>query len=125
MKKRKSKAVKIQEQIWKGIIKAPNSHVHNKKIRMTFYVDDYFIKGIYFLYKDKTIVYVGMSETNVFNRICSHYLENSKAFDSFSIRNYEDSSKMELLSIEASLIKKYSPIYNIIHNGIDTNKAIF
>jgi len=124
MKNKNNKSRNIQEKIKLGKIKE-KKHVHKLIVgNFKFYTEDYFIKGIYFLYNKGEIVYVGMSETNVFSRVLSHYNENSKCFDSFSVRNYESTSKLELLDIEASLIKKYSPIYNIMHNGINMDNAI-
>jgi hypothetical protein len=77
-------------------------------------VEEIFIRGIYFLYFNDKVVYIGQSYENVMQRICDHFRDEGKIFDSFSFKKYDVSSE-ELLKIEASLIKKIKPKYNIIH----------
>ena len=86
-----------------------------KRQENRFYLCDYFVKGIYFLYLDGRIVYIGKSDGNVFKRICDHFKDDSKKFDSFTFRKCYVSDK-ELLKIERDLIKQYNPIYNTVHN---------
>lgn len=88
-----------------------------------FYLCDYLTKGIYFLYKNNKIVYIGKSDNNIFRRICDHYEEKSKEFDSFTFKKYDVSNKA-LLKIESILIKKYSPICNKIYNKYNNKPRI-
>jgi len=73
--------------------------------------DLFITRGVYKLYKDKRVVYIGMSTNNCMKRICDHSAEG-KDFDSFRIMPHEDFSNEELLSKESSLILKYRPKYN-------------
>lgn len=78
--------------------------------------DKIMVQGIYFLYQGKEIVYIGMSETNVMERICSHQKEYIKEFDSFSFEKHKCSID-RLKRLEKSLIKRYKPKYNKVHNA--------
>lgn len=67
--------------------------------------------GIYYLYKDNEIVYIGSSKTLGF-RIIRHKVGKSgkyKKFDSFS---YKLCSEQKLLEVEARAIFKHTPIHN-------------
>ena len=86
----------------------------NERLEKKFNVSDYFVKGIYFLYNKGKIVYIGKSDNNVFKRISDHYTDKDKIFDSFTFDRYDIDSN-DLLHIEASLIKRYKPKYNIMH----------
>lgn len=102
---------KIRE-IKKQIVKDKKS----KNIKKTFKVADFFnISGIYFLKQGKIIVYVGES-TCIMSRIMQHFKENVKQFDSFQIIEKRNFSDKQRLSLEKSLIKKFKPQYNIVHN---------
>lgn len=64
--------------------------------------------GIYFMYMDEELVYIGQS-INISSRIINHYRENTKVFNKvFFIKVDADS----LLSVERDLIKKFNPKYN-------------
>lgn len=91
---------KIRHQI-KG-----NGHVKTRHI---------LVRGIYFLYHDQEIVYIGQSKTNVMQRICGHHAEGTKVFNSFSFLPYTSYSDKKLSFKEEILIKKYNPKYNIVH----------
>lgn len=68
-------------------------------------------RGVYYLYKDGKVVYVGMSLANCAQRIANHY-NDGKDFDSFRIFPKRETSDKQLFSIEAKYIRKYKPIYN-------------
>lgn len=83
-----------------------NNFNYEKILNNSFPINKIFRSGIYFLLKDKKIVYVGQT-TRGYCRIFQHI--NNKDFDSFS---YFDCDKKELSKIESSLILKYRPKYN-------------
>lgn len=68
------------------------------------------IRCLYFLYKDKELVYIGKS-INLFGRIGNHLIQKNKVFDSF--RYLEVTDIIDLEELEKIYIKKYKPIYNI------------
>lgn len=74
-----------------------------------------FQKGLYYLYKNNKIVYIGMSSSNVMDRILKHYNEKLKDFDSYTIILKPNASDKELLLLEKNAIKKHLPNYNIVH----------
>ena len=63
--------------------------------------------GIYFLFKNNSVVYVGQSE-NILTRINAHY-NSDKVFDSW---NYIEAHKVDLNNLEAESILKYNPPLN-------------
>jgi hypothetical protein len=63
---------------------------------------------IYFLLKNKKIVYVGQT-TNGLNRIKEHLLDCNKEFDDFKIIKCNES---ELKELENNYIIKFNPEYN-------------
>ncbi len=111
---------KIRE-IKKKIIKDKKSKIEQK----TFKVVDFFnISGVYFLKQGKRIVYVGES-TCIMSRIMQHFKENVKQFDSFQIIEKRNFSDKQRLSLEKSLIEKFKPKYNIVHNRKKKIKLVF
>ena len=64
-------------------------------------------------------MYVGKSNSNVMQRINSHYNDKSKIFDEFSFEDKFDLSDKELELLEAQLIRMYIPKYNIVHNDLN------
>lgn len=66
------------------------------------------MRGIYILYESDKIVYVGMSNNNMMNRLYSH--GQTKQFDKAVICNVKNKSIIAL--IEVYLICKYKPKYN-------------
>ena len=69
------------------------------------------ITGVYFLYSEDEIVYVGQS-LDIHFRIGEHRKANSKIFTHYSYFQ----CKFEVLNIEErKYIKKHNPKYNIIH----------
>ena len=66
--------------------------------------------GVYFLYRDNKLVYVGESG-NVFGRIGEHIREGIKEFDEFE---FIELSEIERKSMEAFLIEIIRPEYNLI-----------
>jgi len=79
-------------------------------------INNFFTKGIYKLYFNGKVVYVGMSTNNCMNRVNNHWNDNKKIFDSFDINPLPNLSNKQLAKKEKSLIKKYKPVFNIVHN---------
>ena len=74
-------------------------------------MSEYDIKGLYFLYNNGELVYIGVSTKNIYSRIQSHL--NDKEFDSYTWCATEDKNILkELCELESVLIKKYKPIHN-------------
>lgn len=73
-------------------------------------------KGVYRLYKDGEVVYIGASTTSCIGRIVQHENEAKKDFDSFSISPMPDKTERQIFSIEKRAIKKNRPKYNVVHN---------
>ena len=63
---------------------------------------------VYFLLKNKEVVYVGQT-TNGLNRIKQHFKEQKKDFDDYKIIKC---SKKDLNELESFYIIKYKPKYN-------------
>lgn len=85
------------------------------------------IKGLYFLYQNETLIYIGKSINIVF-RIGQHLSDDHKMFNSFKILEVKESIQdFELLELESAFINKYKPIYNIQKNKnrIKDSKDIF
>lgn len=70
-------------------------------------------KGIYYLYLNDKIVYIGMSDSNCLKRIADHYSDD-KIFDNFEIHPKRNVSKKQLMSMESAKIRKHKPLYNKI-----------
>lgn len=67
-------------------------------------------RGIYFLLREQTIVYVGQS-VNCFNRIISHLSDNVKVFDGYFIQPIPDLA-ISLDQVETQYILTFKPVYN-------------
>ena len=78
--------------------------------------DDFFVRGIYFLYLEDKIVYIGKSNSNVMSRIARHDSDAHKIFDSFSFVEYDNFSDKQLSALEAKLIKRHMPALNVTHH---------
>lgn len=74
-------------------------------------------KGIYYLYKEKTVVYIGRSFTNCMQRIVMHQLSGNKDFDSFQIFGMAKSSNEEIAEREKKNIQLKLPKYNVAHGS--------
>jgi len=83
---------------------------HSKKDKIFNVHKTFGISGIYFLYFRNEIVYIGQSSC-VMNRISTHYNDNIKIFDGFSIKRLSGSRQFRE-SIERKYILKHSPYYN-------------
>ena len=81
-----------------------------------FNVSDTLNKGIYYLYNDNKIVYVGKSDVNVMKRISMHFTDKTKNFNRYKIEIKPELTNKQLESLEKKLIKRLTPIYNKIHN---------
>lgn len=75
---------------------------------------DFKRSGVYFLYRDGVVVYVGQA-VDVRRRIATHIGEGVKSFDSASFIPVPQRS---LLRAEQMWIKKLRPEYNRTHNTI-------
>lgn len=64
--------------------------------------------GIYFLWKDYSVVYVGQS-INIYGRVATHIKEGSKKFD-YACALYCEKEKLDLL--ESAFIGLLKPKYN-------------
>ena len=82
---------------------------------------DEFQSGIYFLFKDQKVVYVGKS-LNASARIYDHQRAKSKVFDSYAILPVAAEYLDEL---EVIYICKFAPIYNVLlaRNSIYAHKG--
>lgn len=67
--------------------------------------------GVYFLFLDKEIVYIGMSSRSVLGRIFNCHIKNYK-FNSIKIINLNNSNINEIKKMEKELIKEHKPHYN-------------
>ena len=71
--------------------------------------------GVYHLYKDGEIVYIGMS-VNLMIRLGKHYRDKEIDFDRIDFYEINGVDKKGLRSIEGRMIKRFNPIYNIQNN---------
>jgi hypothetical protein len=86
------------------------SHMVNSRIKGKFDLGFYEgISGLYVLYKNEKVVYIGKSFSCVVGRIRDHYKD--KDFDGLEIYPIESCSNILLL--EMWLIMKHKPEYNI------------
>ena len=84
--------------------------IHLQKINL--YEEKSRIPGIYFLFDEKKIVYVGQS-SDIYERMRWHLRENTKVFDGFSYLTFEKEPTHErVLEEEGKYILKYYPKYN-------------
>jgi hypothetical protein len=84
------------------------------------------VAGIYGLWKDATLVYVGMSGSTDLNcayRIVRHRRKKDKPFDSYAVLDLKDKSRHEIQLIEQSLIRKFHPCYNKHYCGRGMSKS--
>lgn len=75
------------------------------------------INGVYFLYEDNEIVYIGRSG-NIYTRLLEHIVEDKKKFSNFkAIKIAETGSEI----LEVFLISKLKPKYNnLVVNDMET-----
>lgn len=75
-------------------------------------IQDYRKPGIYFLYKDDILVYIGVTK-NIYVRILEHSFDVKKDFDSF--KTFKDETDFDYTSleiVEVFLINCLTPKYN-------------
>lgn len=72
------------------------------------------IKGIYFLFREGKLLYIGESEC-ITTRISQHIMDGVKNFDSYKILPF-DGIASERKKLEKKLIKKHAPLLNVVHN---------
>ena len=81
--------------------------------------------GLYLLLQNKTVVYVGMSECSVLNRIFGDngldegHVSN-KIFNKIKLIDLFGLKKHEIISREIELINNFSPYYNIVNKKFKT-----
>jgi len=76
------------------------------------------ISGVYFLYNKKELIYIGKA-INIKNRVKNHFLQPSYRDNLFinkvnKIGFIETNSEISALLLEANLIKKYQPKFNVV-----------
>ena len=71
--------------------------------------------GVYLLYNNDELVYVGKSKNNLPRRLATHR-KSSKLFN--SVKVYDDITELDTHILEVYLIAKYSPIYNRDCKGV-------
>jgi len=69
------------------------------------------IRGIYFLWIENKIVYVGQSN-NIISRVNTHFNDNKKNFDSYNYVEISYEKVENLNNIESYYIHEFQPIYN-------------
>lgn len=70
------------------------------------------VTGIYFLYKNKKLIYIGMS-IDIHRRVSNH----PHKFDAIKYINCPKFNYWQLKILEDSLITKYKPKLNKTHKG--------
>ena len=73
--------------------------------------------GVYFLFDDKQLVYIGESN-NVYMRIGQHIKDGTKKFDSFEIYPCNDRKKLEGFLIRA-LMPKYNVSLGMAYDAVE------
>ncbi len=77
-------------------------------------------KGLYFLFQDDVIVYVGKSITNITNRLNTHTTD--KKFNYIEI--YSMTNESDIAIMEMYFIVKHKPIYNKESQSIDITTIV-
>jgi len=75
----------------------------------------YLKRGIYFLYNNDELVYIGKSITDIRKRLKRHIFEETKIFD--RVDAYFINSDTDVHLAEVYLINKFSPKYNKNEHG--------
>ena len=68
------------------------------------------VKGIYFLYNDKEIVYIGKSNSSMSTRVQAHQKDKNKIFN--KVTAYPINNDADIVIAELFLISLHNPIYN-------------
>ena len=117
---RKETLKKKKQAMWqkgltlKDILRELDNKENDKLNIASIDITDIFgIAGIYFLFKNKELKYIGESAC-IITRISRHV--SSKNFDSFKIHCRESDEKKRK-KIEKRLINKHRPVLNITHNN--------
>jgi excinuclease UvrABC nuclease subunit len=76
------------------------------------------ISGIYLLFKDKELVYIGKSKY-VYSRLTSHIIESVKDFDEMFVIPCDE---VELAKLEYTAINEFSPRLNKTSGGFKTHR---
>lgn len=87
------------------------SYFDGKGDRRTIKHPEYKNKGVYFLYDNEELVYIGMS-INILNRVNSHVREKKMTFNKIKIVHTNFMDKKGIFDLESKLINKHNPRYN-------------
>ena len=71
------------------------------------------ISGVYLLFRDCEIVYIGESKC-IYTRIAQHVQDEAKQFDSFKFIRVK--GRKARLRKERQMIKRHRPLLNVTHN---------
>ena len=107
-------------------LKSIRNKQSNKSFTSSINIDSfnsYFLNPcIYFLNLDGKIVYIGET-ISLMTRISQHVNEAAKVFNNFSFEPCSGSDK-ERKSIEAKLIRRHKPKYNVVHNKSKASEVV-
>ena len=67
-------------------------------------------KGIYFLYKNSQLVYIGKTK-NLYQRLNDHLKNDNKIFDTYKFIEITN-NETNIVEIETFFIQKFQPLYN-------------
>ena len=85
------------------------------------------IKGVYFLVRDKCVVYVGKTSSGLWERIDGNWPEphvTNKAFDQVRFLNLIEVDSYKLDEIETFYIWLFAPFYNSAKRGKDLSHLL-
>jgi len=94
----------------KKLISSDCEHMYPQKTMLFSFLSK--AVGIYELWQDSELVYIGKSTTSMSTRLHIHYKEKAKMFN--LVKAYEISSEADIHIIELYLINLYKPKYNIL-----------
>ena len=71
------------------------------------------LPGVYFLWQDLQLVYIGKSDRSVANRVDTHYREGKKEFNDVSAFYAESPEEIKYVGeLETAMINRFYPRYN-------------
>lgn len=91
----------------RGVAEGVMSHMSSEQ--STIFTEVHNIKGIYFLYDDDELVYIGKTTYSAANRLSSH-MKSTKRFNKVIV--YEIPNEADIAIAEICLIIEYNPKYN-------------
>jgi len=93
----------------RGLLEDITTHMAKPK-GISMFADAYNVTGVYFLYREDVLVYVGKSTGHISTRLWEHMYDPIKVFDKVVI--YEIVNKADIALAEVYYITKFAPIYN-------------